>query len=595
MKIAAILIFGAIIVASGAGSAMAGTCTPTVACPSGAVCPGSVCAGVDICEGCCGAICLGWYYSIFSDYKFDSGPWIPAEVCFGCSPVWTDVGEDHDIYVKLTYWDLRTEEFTSTVTVVGVGSVNAEPVFADKCKGESITFTATSTPGNKPLGCILWQRRHKTAAPGSTWSEWMDVSGNSSSQILNTTSDAGYYQYRARNGSNDVWKESVVVHYCSWSSAPEINILGIKKAHDQEWFHISQSCDLTIEAIDEDSHCGNLPDGGNHIKEEECMWFGYNLSRYNGISVKWEPDSWTTGNTIYVVVDDDPCSPGGLCSDDSAKQTPSVTMKAWEVQVHFTAQSTANTTTETKVLSESGYGDTVEFAYVECSLAKGPVTAATTKTGSGSDMVVHNDGPHQFGAAEANATWSMGIVPQGAITYSASGKCKVSATMSGVLTTQTEDDDWDILPSDYVNVSIGSSLGGIGVDIGTEINIAENCESCAGIGFGFASDVLSDCLDDVYKIEDNSSKSNPSPVSYSHSDTQWFRGAFGFSKGAQAKIDGKVEAKGYVEVTLIPDHLPYYNDKTSSASISSTGSCTYKCSDLGAEILYFSTDSVLIH
>lgn len=106
--------------------------------------------------------------------------------------------------LRVTDDDDATDTATCTVYVVEVASVSQDKTVA--CTDEDITFTATPTPSGKPLGCIEWQKRYR-ANSGASWGTWASASGGDNTAVLNT-STAGYYQYRARNGAGDTWKES---------------------------------------------------------------------------------------------------------------------------------------------------------------------------------------------------------------------------------------------------------------------------------------------------------------------------------------------------------------------------------------------------
>jgi len=96
-----------------------------------------------------------------------------------------------------------TSSKSKQVKVIGVSSVSEDKTKA--CVNEDITFTANPSPSG-PLDCINWEKRYKPDI-ASAWGSWTSVTGGDPDAVLNT-STAGYYQYRARNGSDDTWKES---------------------------------------------------------------------------------------------------------------------------------------------------------------------------------------------------------------------------------------------------------------------------------------------------------------------------------------------------------------------------------------------------
>ena len=380
---------------------------------------------------------------------------------------------------------------------------------------------------------------------------------------------------------------SSLICHASWDACPDPDLAGVWKEHDQQWFHISQTCGLEVVGEDEDSYNG-VPDGGDHLDGEECYWTGEFILSTEGLVNTWVPRHYTLyGDSVTVCVDDDPDYPDGVNTDDGSVTSSSFKLYAWEVVVSATGSSTVDSSSETKVVSESGWDTTITSSSINCTLAKGSVTAQTTDTGTCfTTCDVADDGPTQFGAAQADGLWEFGKMPTGAATGTATGKCTVGASMSGSISAVTDDDDFDIL-GDTVSVGISASASGWGVRISTTITLTELCEAGAGIGFGFNSDILSSCFSDTYKIEITSGDSpNDDTVNYSHNPSgQTFTGSLTAKKNAQAMIDGKVEAKGYRKILELygnPYACVHYN---SSASISSTGSCTYTCSGVDAENL----------
>jgi hypothetical protein len=91
-----------------------------------------------------------------------------------------------------------------SIPVVVVSSVSKDKAIAGV--SEDITFTANSNPSAKPFSSIEWQKRYRLNS-SSSWEDWGSANGGDNTAVLNTTT-AGLYQYRARNGSSDAWKES---------------------------------------------------------------------------------------------------------------------------------------------------------------------------------------------------------------------------------------------------------------------------------------------------------------------------------------------------------------------------------------------------
>jgi len=154
--------------------------------------------------------------------------------------------------------------------------------------------------------------------------------------------------------------------------------------------------------------------------------------------------------------------------------------------------------------------------------------------------------------------------------------------MSGTLAASTEDDDWNVFQSG-IGVDVSINLPGVSVTFDPEFS--NECESVAGIGFGFGSSALPSCgADDVYTVGKASSNNpNDGSVSFTYSETGGISGAIstnGVSKTGQAKIEGKVQANGNVIPAQPPFPVPTIQN--SSASISSSGSYTFGISNLSA-------------
>jgi hypothetical protein len=125
-------------------------------------------------------------------------------------------------YVYLYVRD--NEGVLSSYTSCYVCVIRAESVTQDKtsaCINETVTFTATTYPLYKTLGCAEWEKSYRENITDS-WGSWTAVSGGGNTAILNTDTP-GYYKYRVRNGSSDSWKESseVTVIRAKIISTPE--------------------------------------------------------------------------------------------------------------------------------------------------------------------------------------------------------------------------------------------------------------------------------------------------------------------------------------------------------------------------------------
>lgn len=375
-----------------------------------------------------------------------------------------------------------------------------------------------------------------------------------------------------------------------WDKCPAIVVDGVTQDPGQDWINVSQTYFLSIEGIDEDSESG-VPDGGDHLYSATTIWDGEWLDSEYGLENTWIPQHWTEGKEISVTVDDNPTTPDGTNTDDSSVDGPTFTLKAWEFKITMTVTCTADPNqSASKVITQTGYGTSVETsASTECTLAKGPVQAKTWNTGCCVEPTCDtaDDGPIQFVAAQADAKWKIATLPaQNVETYSATVKADVDASMSGSLMAETEDTDWDGNANVVVEVlAKAAGAPSWAVDVVTNLKDWDSeAESAAGIGFGFNSDVLGSCLDNVYKIEIGSShEPNDKTKTFSHDpDSAHLMGDVSDEKYAQAKIDGKVEARGYQYICPL---LHICTHEHSEASIESTGSCTFECSNVTAENL----------
>jgi len=93
---------------------------------------------------------------------------------------------------------------TITVTAVGISSISKDKTKVCVC--EPITFTANSTPSDKDLDCIAWQKQYR-AESSDSWGGWVFATGGDPNAILNT-SVAGQYRYHARNSTTGAWSSA---------------------------------------------------------------------------------------------------------------------------------------------------------------------------------------------------------------------------------------------------------------------------------------------------------------------------------------------------------------------------------------------------
>jgi len=135
----------------------------------------------------------------------------------------------YTVTLTVTDDESATDNETCQVYSIAVTSVNQDKTLA--CINEDVTFTAHANPSGKSLGCIEWQKRYR-ANSGDSWGDWGSASGGDNTAVLNTGT-AGYYQYRARNGSEDSWKESSVV------TIVEVDKIQYQNPSSSQWVDIS--------------------------------------------------------------------------------------------------------------------------------------------------------------------------------------------------------------------------------------------------------------------------------------------------------------------------------------------------------------------
>jgi hypothetical protein len=162
--------------------------------------------------------------------------------------------------------------------------------------------------------------------------------------------------------------------------------------------------------------------------------------------------------------------------------------------------------------------------------------------------------------------------------------------MSGTLTAQTNDDDFDPLGGGSMSVSVSVQPPGspLGVSVTYTPNPAEECESVAGIGFGFASDVLPCCGgNNEYTVAKASGDyTNDGSVSFEWPCWEAMSGDVkqGVTKAGQIKIEGYVKALGYSIYDYRAGVWHYFN---SSASVSCSGSYAFGVSGARADNLHY--------
>ncbi len=386
-----------------------------------------------------------------------------------------------------------------------------------------------------------------------------------------------------------------------WNSDPVIDFDGITKAHDQEWFHITQSCTLTIEAFDEDTHCVTGPDGGDHINPNECEWSGPNISTTTGLTTTWQAPSWTTGDDISSIIDDDPVVPGdpnSVDKDDAAVDGPIVTMKAWEVCAVMSVSSTVSGTSDSNNITETGVGSTYSTTStlsgsLACSLTKNAVAPATAAPYTTEYTHLVKEGIN----AKVDAEWVLTTAPSSAVPYgNPSGKCKVETENSGTLDITTDDEDDDLFGGGSVSVDWLWAVPGVSATYEVDIDLGgEDCEAGGGIGYYFGSDILEDCDKAIHQLAKSSGDwTNDDSASFSHDKgPQEFSGPLDTSpsREAHSAVEGAAEAKA---VHYGPDAIQGHRTQDSSATITSTGTCSYICSDVSASNLSLNSSSVLI-
>lgn len=374
----------------------------------------------------------------------------------------------------------------------------------------------------------------------------------------------------------------------TWDKYPPIEVFYLLKQYDQLWFHISQSCDLTISAYDADSY--NDVQYGPYLNGYYCEWFGSDCLEYQyGLSNTWEPTHFTTSaHSVYCRVEDDPVAPDGSNTNDDYVDSPSASLSAWEVK------GTMSIGSSSVVMTESGWGPGVDgtsvYLFDTDGLDSGSIEADTSP-------YANDDGPYDF-TVQVNATWELDPVPGSAETYTATGSASVGASMSGDLYVETDDDDLD--PFGGGSMSVGVSIAipplfGVSVSFSPDFN-GEACESVAGAGFGFDSDVLADCGDnDYYTVAVASGDStNDDTMGFSHYPSGSISGSMsnGVTKEAEIQIEGYVDAVGDQWYNGVSECWEYDN---SNAYAFSAGSYSFSMTCASADNLHLASQSKVIY
>lgn len=439
-----------------------------------------------------------------------------------------------------------------TVHVVKVDYVDASP--ANICIYESSTFTAHPDPADKLYYCVEWEtsRRDNPSLPWSSWAspdpaDWEQQGGS----LVLTTCTAGQYRARARNGSCDTWQESTnTVTVDGWHANPPISGAAIKREHAQDWFHISQSCNLRAKGYDADTKCGTEYD--DYIKLENTTWSGsaYLVSS-SGEQVKWDPTASTPpgGHTIQATIKDDPTNPDGSNTDDGS-ETPSVVLGAYQAVGDLVVNwaNSAGSGNSTVTVSETGTTSDNIPANINDS-----ESVATSLTSS-----PYVDSDKSFFLPQepfVRAKWTLNLEPITAPLYWP-GKIKVNTDVdvSGTLKCSVYDEDSDLWGQD-VSVSVGVGTGPVTVTITPDLDLSgDSCEALAALSWGFSSDLLSSRQspesEELEKASGDGTGTFSLPFTYAP-DAQDHVGVKNDEVFAKAKVGGEIECKGYWDM-LVP-------------------------------------------
>jgi len=481
-------------------------------------------------------------------------------------------------------WDYSS---TCTVNVAGVDCVDED--MTTGCIDNPVHFTAYLDP-SMAINCVDWEVRYRES-PSDPWTAYATPEAPEYYvhwQWLDLTSEiAGQYQFQARNGSCDGWKQSDVVTIEGWEATPGISGAAIKREHDQDWFHITQSCMLRAKGHDYDSLCG-VQQGTDYIWLDGTTWSGdvTFLSSTSGEEVTWEPTAPTnvSGHTIQATIKDDFILPDSSHTDDTIDvTTAAVTLKAYEAAadlvVNWANSTGSGNSTVTVHETDTPPSDSISKNMDDSeSVSMDASTLANNTTGSNSSLFLAQE---PFVRGE----WTLKTEPSSAEVYT-DGKVKVNmdAAVSGTLNCSVSDDDWD-LSGCPVSVSVSATAGPISVSITPLLNTSgDTCEAQAAVSWGFSSDLLG-TREGAYseELEKSSGDGNGTfeQTFYYYPYDQDFVGDKGNSKAAVAKVGGKIKAKGWHVAVWEPDFGIWIHDYyDSSASMSCTdSSVTYYLSN----------------
>lgn len=132
----------------------------------------------------------------------------------GTGGAWTSAGSGSSVTLSFTETGkyqikaaCKDSEQKEDFHVVAVERVDVDKTAV--CVESDVTITAKSDPNNKDMDCIEWQKRHK-AKSGDSWGAWEDADSTQDdpAKVILNTEDSGLYQYQARDGSGDTWKQS---------------------------------------------------------------------------------------------------------------------------------------------------------------------------------------------------------------------------------------------------------------------------------------------------------------------------------------------------------------------------------------------------
>ncbi|MCP4613245.1 MAG: hypothetical protein GY845_31525 [Planctomycetes bacterium] len=368
-----------------------------------------------------------------------------------------------------------------------------------------------------------------------------------------------------------------------WSWAPAIEVNYLWKQYDQEWFHISQSCNLSISAEDYDSY-NDVQQPHNWISYALSEWSGDFVSSQYGQTNSWSATHFTTSpDDVYVMIRDDPDCPDGYNTDDSSKVSPIAYFNAWEVVAAQTVDGSSES------ISESGYGNygTSTTMSDNQGLDAGPVTVDTSPEGT-------DDGPDSL-EVQVDVTWEVDKMPTNATSYAATASVDVDSAITGTIeaATEDEDDDSGITGSIGISVSFPGTPFGVGISFSPDID--DTCESLASIGLGFDSDELDSIGgNEEYTVSEASSETdNDGSKNFALGPDGTVSGLVTskITKGGQIYIKGYVDSVG-LEIWHPEFGYDYWN---SNASIESDGGWCFQMNNPSAGNLYLAPTGKYIY